>query len=156
MAAKAIEAVDRADYCLPILLHHAYEDHPLDIGHHATISAPHMHAFALQQSLPVLSRPGPHRVLDVGSGSGYLTTAYAMMDGVERVVGIEHVPQLVEMARQNVRKHHADLLDSGKIVLVTGDGRKGYPAEAPYDVIHVGAAAPQLPTAVRLCSHWPT
>lgn len=148
MVAKGMLAVDRADFCLPSAVSLAYSDHPLDIGHHVTISAPHMHAFALQHSLPALQRPGPKRVLDVGSGSGYLTAVYAMMEGVERVVGVECVSELVEDAKRNVQKHHAQLLKSGKIVFVCGDGRKGYPDAAPYDVIHVGAAAPHVPQDV--------
>lgn len=50
------------------------------------------------------------------------------------------------MSSANLRKDkHASLLDSGEIQIITGDGRKGYPPSAPYDVIHVGAAAPSKP-----------
>lgn len=50
------------------------------------------------------------------------------------------------MSIANLRKDkHASLLDSGEIQIVTGDGRKGYAPAAPYDVIHVGAAAPAKP-----------
>jgi protein-L-isoaspartate(D-aspartate) O-methyltransferase len=52
------------------------------------------------------------------------------------------------MSERNVRKHNAEYLDSGQIKFVTGDGRKGYEPEAPYDAIHVGAAAGELPQAV--------
>lgn len=43
-----------------------------------------------------------------------------------KVVGIDHIPELVEKSRQNIKKGNADLLDSGRVVLVTGDGRQGY------------------------------
>ncbi|EYC06590.1 hypothetical protein Y032_0075g974 [Ancylostoma ceylanicum] len=62
-----------------------------------------------------------------------------------KVVGIEHIPQLVELAKENTMKHHADLIDSGRILFVEGDGRKGYPMEQKYDAIHVGAAAETVP-----------
>lgn len=60
-------------------------------------------------------------------------------------VGIDHIPELVEISKQNVLKDNPDLLNSGQVVLVSGDGRQGYPEQAPYDAIHVGAAAPTLP-----------
>lgn len=60
-------------------------------------------------------------------------------------VGIDHIPELVEISKQNVMKDNPDLLNSGQVVLVSGDGRQGYPEQAPYDAIHVGAAAPTLP-----------
>lgn len=69
-----------------------------------------------------------------------------------KVIGIEHIEELVDLSDRNVRKHHADLLESGRLELLEGDGRLGYPKEAPYDAIHVGAAADKLPQAVRFCS----
>ena len=50
----------------------------------------------------------------------------------------------------NVRKDTklSALLGTGQLTLITGDGRQGYEPEAPYDAIHVGAAAPTLPQAV--------
>lgn len=67
-----------------------------------------------------------------------------------RVYGIEHIDQLVEESVRNIRKEHADLLDSGRLTIVGGDGRLGYPAGAPYNAIHVGAAADELPKPVGL------
>ena len=103
-----------------------------------------MHCHALQYLESYLT-PGAH-VLDVGFGSGYLTVALSKMikdSGV--VVGIEHIDQLYEFGKKNISKHHKDLLESGKIVLVNGDGRKGCEKYAPYKVIHVGAAADDVP-----------
>jgi hypothetical protein len=65
-----------------------------------------------------------------------------------RAVGIEHIGALVDSSIVNVRKHHAQMLDSGRVVLMQGDGRKGYPQLAPYNAIHVGAAAPSIPQDV--------
>ena len=64
------------------------------------------------------------------------------------MIGIDHIPELVQESVVNVRKANGNLLDSGRLVLVVGDGREGYPPEAPYDAIHVGAAAPTLPKAL--------
>ena len=137
----AMKQVDRADFTSSS---YAYADSPQSISYNATISAPHMHCHALQYLESYLT-PGAH-VLDVGFGSGYLTVALSKMikdSGV--VVGIEHIDQLYEFGKKNISKHHKNLLESGKIVLVNGDGRKGCEKYAPYKVTHVGAAADDVP-----------
>ena len=66
-------------------------------------------------------------VLFVFSGSGYLTACMAEMVGNSgKVIGIDHIPELVEKSRQNIKRGNADLLESGRVLLVTGDGRQGY------------------------------
>ena len=61
------------------------------------------------------------------SGSGYLTACMAEMVGNSgKVIGIDHIPELVEKSRQNMKRGNADLLESGRVLLVTGDGRQGY------------------------------
>ncbi|VDN25419.1 unnamed protein product [Gongylonema pulchrum] len=136
----AMLAIDRADFCP----RNPYMDNPEPIGCNATISAPHMHAAALQYLKDHL-REGD-RALDVGSGSGYLTACMAHMVGLSgRVVGIEHIRELVELSIRNIRKHHAEFLDGERIVMVEGDGRRGFERYAPYKAIHVGAAAPAVP-----------
>ena len=54
-------------------------------------------------------------------------------------VGIEHIPQLVEIGKMNVMKNYSYLIKEKKIILVEGDGRNGYKPMAPYNCIHVGA-----------------
>jgi protein-L-isoaspartate(D-aspartate) O-methyltransferase len=122
-----------------------YEDRPQTIGYNATISAPHMHAYALEALVDNL-KPGMS-VLDVGSGSGYLAACMALMVGKEgKVVGIEHVTELTSQAIENVKKCLPEYLESGALKLVTGDGRKGCKDYAPFHAIHVGAAYHQRPT----------
>ncbi|CAH0581210.1 unnamed protein product [Chrysodeixis includens] len=143
VVANAMLAVDRKNYCP----YAPYHDSPQSIGYSATISAPHMHAHALEKLKTQLA-PG-EKALDVGSGSGYLTACMAMMVGeMGRVVGIEHIPELVSLATKNIQKDNPALLSSERIKLISGDGRQGHPAEAPYNAIHVGAAAPSLPQAL--------
>ncbi|XP_018333969.1 protein-L-isoaspartate(D-aspartate) O-methyltransferase-like isoform X2 [Agrilus planipennis] len=60
-------------------------------------------------------------------------------------VGIDHIAELVEMSKENMKKGNPDLLESGRVKLMVGDGRKGVPEFAPYNAIHVGAAAPKVP-----------
>jgi len=65
-------------------------------------------------------------------------------------VGIDHIDELVQLSIDNVNKSAdtAALLKSGRLQLVVGDGRLGYEKFAPYDAIHVGAAAPEIPKPV--------
>ncbi|CAH8860551.1 unnamed protein product [Trichobilharzia szidati] len=133
-----------------------YEDRPQPIGFAATISAPHMHAYALERLGDHL-KPGSH-ALDVGSGSGYLTACMALMVSPTGVaVGIEHINELTEFALANVGNwmNHSKAAQSARIELgkqlklVTGDGRQGWSDDALYDAIHVGAAAPTIPDALK-------
>lgn len=144
-AAVGMRRIDRANFLPSKLRDLAYEDRPLPIGHDVTISAPHMHAAAIELLLPQL-RPGAS-VLDVGVGSGYLAAAFAELVGPEgRVVGIDRVPALVQLARENIERHDAELLRS-RVSLALADGWEAslVAAEGPYDAIHVGAAATSLP-----------
>ncbi|KAI0051331.1 protein-L-isoaspartate O-methyltransferase [Auriscalpium vulgare] len=144
--ADAMRKVDRAKYVLHKAV--AYEDTPQSIGYDATISAPHMHAHALSLLEPYLHEGA--RVLDVGSGSGYLTAALHHLVGpTGTVFAIEHIPELVEWSVANLRADGlGGALDSGAITVIARDGRLGYSSKAPYDAIHVGAAAPRMPYAL--------
>lgn len=152
-----------------------YHDSPQPLGYAATISAPHMHASAVESLLPFLlpstssSAARPRRVLDIGSGSGYLTHVIAELvcgggggaDGETNgaggtvVVGVDHIPQLRDMAEGNMSKSEEGkgLLASGRVRFRVGDGRKGWvepdekgegEGEGGWDAIHVGASAAEL------------
>lgn len=100
-----------------------YADSPQPIPCSATISAPHMHATAIQLLEPYLS-PGSS-ALDIGAGSGYFTALMAVLVGRGgTVVGIEHAPRLTDMALSNLRKFDAALVES-VVEMRTGDGRLG-------------------------------
>ncbi|KAI9188273.1 hypothetical protein H9P43_002664 [Blastocladiella emersonii ATCC 22665] len=142
--ATAMTSVDRALFVPEAKQTLAYNDLPLGIGYAATISAPHAHAHALQLLEPFLHEGA--RVLDVGSGSGYLVAVLSKLVGpTGAVVGIEHIPELVAMGRANLEGWNPEAVSAGNLTCVEGDGRKGYPDRAPYQAIHVGAAAPELP-----------
>jgi protein-L-isoaspartate(D-aspartate) O-methyltransferase len=164
---NVLEMVDRGNY----VPEYPYMDAPQTIGMGQTISAPHMHAHVLEEFIPHLlgnnNQPpksnnnisrGPLKMLDVGCGSGYLTAALGRWvksrpddDGPSilktsgRVFGIDVHPYLVDLANRNIQECDGDLLESGTVSVKLGDGWKGLPSEAPFDVIHVGAAAEELP-----------
>ncbi|VVC25760.1 Protein-L-isoaspartate(D-aspartate) O-methyltransferase,S-adenosyl-L-methionine-dependent [Cinara cedri] len=137
---KVMKAVDRGNYISTL----PYSDSPQSIGYGVTISAPHMHAYALELLKDHLVFQ--ERALDIGSGSGYLTACMAIMIGENgKAVGIDHIPELVEKSIQNVRQDHPELLNSERVIFEIGDGRLGLDKYAPYNAIHVGAAVEKIP-----------
>ena len=139
-----MRSVDRAMYCPS----DPYRDCPQRIGFNATISAPHMHGYALQWLAEHL-RTGK-KVLDVGCGSGYLTACFGEMVRGEggRVFGIDHIDGLVELSQRNLAAGNPGLLEDGTVSVAVADGFNGLPEQGPFDVIHVGAAAPQVPSTL--------
>jgi protein-L-isoaspartate(D-aspartate) O-methyltransferase len=134
---------DRGDYAPS----DPYEDRPQAIGFDATISAPHMHAIALQALVGHLT-PGAS-VLDVGCGSGYLSACMAAFVGESgSIFAIDYLKGLTDLTTTNISKSSASLLESGRVKVIIADGWAGLPAEAPFDCIHVGAAADSIPTAL--------
>jgi protein-L-isoaspartate(D-aspartate) O-methyltransferase len=115
----------------------AYEDHPLPIGEDQTISQPYIVARMLES----LQLAPADKVLEVGTGSGYVTALLAEL--AAQVVSIERHPILAESARGVLAA-----LAYTNIQVVTGDGTLGLPAAAPFDAILVSAAAPEPPPAL--------
>lgn len=110
---EAMEMTDRAKYSK----NNPYTDAPQGIGYGVTISAPHMHAHALELLKSHLTNGS--KALDVGCGSGYLTVCMALMCGdTGKAVGIDHIPELIEFATKNIRNDRPELLDSGRIKLI--------------------------------------
>lgn len=127
----------------------AYADSPLPLPCAATISAPHMHGLALQLLNDYLTPDAS--ALDVGAGSGFFAACMAsLVETGGTVVAIEHAPELSQFAQTNLNHFaNSDASQSACSVLVrTGDGRLGDPQYAPFNAIHVGAAAPDVPAAL--------
>jgi len=115
----------------------AYVDTPLPIGKGQTISAPHMVAIMCD----LLDLQEGDKVLEVGAGSGYHAAVVAEIVGKKgKVIAIERFPELAERAKQNL-----EYLGYDNVIIVVGDGSKGYEPEAPYDKIYVTASAPDVP-----------
>lgn len=127
----------------------AYEDSPQSLPCSATISAPHMHAMALELLHDHL-KPG-YSALDVGAGSGFIAACMAALVGQNgKVHAIEHAPELSQFANRNLGTFQEAIPENiaCKVHVATGDGRLGDSAHGPYNAIHVGAAAPEIPQAL--------
>jgi protein-L-isoaspartate(D-aspartate) O-methyltransferase len=85
------------------------------------------------------------RVLDVGCGSGYLTAMMTKLMEGGFAYGVDHIPEIVDLANENVMKNNSKLKNDGKLIFVKGDGRKGLEEHAPFDVINVGGSVSKIP-----------
>lgn len=113
----------------------AYEDHPVPIGYDQTISQPYIVAYMTE----LLQVEQQHRVLEIGTGCGYQTAVLASL--ATEVISLEIIPELVEKSRQILTE-----LGYTNIDIHRGNGRLGWPAEAPFDRILVTAAARKIPS----------
>lgn len=146
-AKTAFRSVDRADFAPPGAESEAYLDAALVLGAGAQISAPHVHASALELLADCAAVVGPGlQALDVGSGSGYMCTLLAEFLRGSRgsVLAVEHIEELVAAARMSVARHHGELLaPEGNLKILCEDARRL--AERPehreaFDLVHCGAA----------------
>jgi protein-L-isoaspartate(D-aspartate) O-methyltransferase len=129
--------VPREAFVPPELLARAYEDVALPIGLGQTISQPSMIALMLQ----ALGCAPQHRVLEVGSGSGYVLALLSQL-GCE-VFGVERHAELAARAPETLRA-----IGVTDVVVQEGDGARGLPEHAPFDRILVSAAASAIPEAL--------
>ncbi|MGC2474287.1 MAG: protein-L-isoaspartate(D-aspartate) O-methyltransferase [Candidatus Sulfotelmatobacter sp.] len=130
----AMRRVPRHEFAPEQYRSQAYEDYPLPIAEGQTISQPYIVALMLE----ALALSPSDKVLEVGTGSGYVTALLAEM--VSEVISIERHPVLADSAR-------AQLATMGyqNLIVLAGDGTRGVPQFAPYDAIVVSAAAAELP-----------
>ena len=130
----AMERIPRQDFVPDSFHDQAYEDRALPIGQGQTISQPQIVAL-MTQALDVTPR---HKVLEIGTGSGYQTAVLSRL--ARRVYTVERHQQLLCEAEARFAK-----LQIHNITAIAGHGMKGWPAQAPFDRIIVTAAASALP-----------
>lgn len=112
----------------------AYENIPLPIGYQQTISQPFIVGFMTE----ALELRKEHRVLEIGTGSGYQAAVLAQL--VDSVFSVEVVPELAQQAQTRLRSRGYE-----NVYVRSGNGWQGWPENAPYDRIIVTAAAPSIP-----------
>jgi protein-L-isoaspartate(D-aspartate) O-methyltransferase len=115
----------------------AYEDHPVPIGYGATISQPYIVALMTELLAPAKH----HRLLEIGTGSGYQAAILAQL--AAEVYTIEIVPELARSAAETLKA-----LGYANVHVRHGDGYAGWPERAPFDAIIVTAAPVEIPQAL--------
>jgi protein-L-isoaspartate(D-aspartate) O-methyltransferase len=134
---RAMDDVPREHFVTSDCLEVAYGDHALPIACGQTISQPYVVAYMTEQ----LAVEAHHRVLEVGTGSGYQAAVLSRLAG--EVVSIERYRTLAEAARNRLHT-----LGYDNVEMLVGDGFAGVPDRAPYDRIIVTAAAEEVPEAL--------
>lgn len=131
---QAMARVPRHEFAPERYRDEAYEDHPLPITEGQTISQPYMVAIMLD----ALALKPSDRVLEIGTGSGYVTALLAELTA--NVISMERHPALANSSAEILSR-----LGYKNVTVIIGDGSRGLPESAPYDAIIVSAAAQQLP-----------
>ena len=134
---RAMRQVKRHEFVPPSMKKYSYTDGPLTIGHNQTISQPYIVAYMTQE----LKLKPEHRVLEIGTGSGYQAAVLAKI--VDSVYTIEIVEPLGIAAKKRL-----DRLGYQNIITRIGDGYHGWPDKAPFDAIIVTAAVQEIPPAL--------
>ena len=129
--------VPREDFVPPAYRTLAFVDMEIPIGEGERMMAPKMEARIVQALAPHKTE----RVLEVGTGSGYLTALLAHR--AAHVHTVEIRPALAAFGRGNLERHGAD-----NVTLETGDAARGWSTRAPYDVIVLTGSTPVLPKAL--------
>lgn len=115
----------------------AFGDTEIPLGHGQTMLAPRVEARLAQE----LGLKPTDRVLEIGTGSGYMAALLAAL--TEHVVSVEIIPELAEQARQNLAAAGVQ-----NVTVEVGDGAQGWAARGPYDAIVISGSMPVLPDAL--------
>jgi protein-L-isoaspartate(D-aspartate) O-methyltransferase len=134
---RAMDEVPRERFVDADFTEAAYADQALPISCGQTISQPYVVAYMTEQ----LEVKPDHRVLEVGTGSGYQAAVLARL--AREVITVERYRTLADTARRRLESLGID-----NVKVVAGDGLAGVPQHAPYDRIMVTAAAERLPQAL--------
>ncbi len=130
----AMKKVPRHSFVPESYIDLAYTDRPVPIGYGQTISQPYIVAYMTE----VLKPSKGQKALEIGTGSGYQAAVLAEI--VDMVYSIEIVPELVIDAKKRLKN-----LGYRNVLVKQGDGYKGWPGSAPFDLIIVTAALDHIP-----------
>ena len=128
-----LSRVKREDYVPEIYRAMAFMDIEIPLGHSEAMLSPKVEARLVQE----LKIKPADKVLEVGTGSGYMTALLASL--AKHVHSVEIVPELSQAAAQKLAAH-----DFNNVTLDVGDAARGWAKYAPYDVIVVTGSLPIL------------
>lgn len=138
---SAFRAVDRSYFCKE----NPYFDAAINIPCDMCISTPHMHLLALELMKEGFS--DAKKILDVGTGTGYMAAVFSYLAPQAQIYGIDCFEELVEQADKDCKNALPESMYK-RITLMIGEGEKGHEAETPYDLIHVGYMCQSIPTSL--------
>lgn len=131
---KSFSKADRENFLPEEYKPFAYYDDALPIGYDQTISQPYTIAFMLK----LLNIQNNQKILEVGSGSGYVLLLISFLGKNLNIFGIERIKELVEFSKQKLKKYK-------NIKIIYSQGERGLENEAPFDRILVSASCEKIP-----------
>lgn len=131
---KAFEEIRRENFIPEYFKQFAYEDEPFPIGYGQTISQPYTIAFMLS----LLELRDNQKVLEIGSGSGYVLALISEISENSKIYGVERIKELAEKSQETLK-------DYKDVKIMKKSGFNGLKEYAPYDRILVSAAADKIP-----------
>ena len=133
-----LKKIPREDFVAPQSVGLAFADLELPIGHGQLMLSPKMEGRIIQ----ALEIKKTDKVLEIGTGSGYLTALLAAL--ADQVYSVELVAELSQNAQKRLSQHNIQ-----NVTLEIGDAANGWPAHAPYDVIVFTGSLPVAPDSVQ-------
>ena len=131
---RAFNKIKREDFIPEEWRHLAYENSAIPIGNNQTISQPYTIAFMLD----LLHLKDNQKILEVGSGSGYVLSLIDEISKNSEIYGVEIIQDLVNSSRKNLTKNI-------NVKIIQGDGNLGLKEHSPFDRILVSASAKEIP-----------
>ncbi len=131
---RAFDKIDRSLFVPKEYIAEAYENIPLPINYNQTISQPYTIAFMLT----LLKLKDKQKILEVGSGSGYVLALLSHLSSKGKIFGVERIKELADKSQKLLEKYK-------NVKVIHGDGSKGLKEEQPFDRILVSAAASSIP-----------
>jgi protein-L-isoaspartate(D-aspartate) O-methyltransferase len=133
-----LKKIPRENFIAPQYLGLAFADLEIPIGHGQLMLSPKMEGRIIQ----ALEIKKTDKVLEIGTGSGYLTALLATL--AEQVYSVELVAELSQNAQKQLSQHNIQ-----NVTLEIGDAANGWPAHAPYDVMVFTGSLPVAPDSVQ-------
>lgn len=133
------KSIPREDFVPEEFKHFAYSDMQIDLPHQQKMMTPLEEAKLLQS----LALSGVETVLEIGTGSGFLTALLSRLS--KKVISIDYFADLTESARAKLKLHQCE-----NVELLTGDASRGWLDKAPYDVVVFTGAVPEITETHKL------
>lgn len=134
---EALKTINRADFISEKFQQESYQDRAIPLSHGQVASQP----FVITLMLQLIDIKPEHKVLEIGTGSGYQTALLSHM--AYSVISLEIVPELSALAQKRM-----DKLNFNNINIINKNGALGERSTAPYDRIIISAATPMIPEAL--------
>lgn len=133
------DTIERHQFVPSVYANVAYSDYRIPLPHQQAMLTPSEEGTILQS----LQLQGHETILEIGTGSGFLTAMLSRL--AQHVISVEYFADMTQDAQKKLDAHHVN-----NVTLITADGAHGYFEKAPYDVVVVTGATAKISDALKL------